>query len=95
LGKYRFISSKPKEKINFLSEKDFVIDGTRIEVFSNREIIVEGCLGVFEFSDTLIRINLKRGSIIVSGKSFDINGFEEETITIKGIINSIEFCFGE
>ena len=68
---------------------------SRIELFSNREMILEGCLGVMQFNDNYIKLSLKGGNLILYGKSFDISGFSQNTITVRGYIESIEFCLGD
>ena len=94
--KFKFKSKKSREKWrlfnyteNFLESN---ISGPHLELFGNREIIVEGCEGVFEYSDNYIKLNLGKGSLILCGMSFDIVTFENSTITVKGKINSLELC---
>ena len=90
----KFVSPKGKPKIK-LSGKEMFFSNSRIEVFSNKELILEGCLGVLQFNNEYIKLSLKGGCMILYGKDFDISGFSEKTITVRGVINSIEFCLGE
>lgn len=69
-----------------------LIKGPHIELFSNREITVDGCCGVFEYAENYIKLNLGRGALILCGTDFDIVLFENRTITVKGSISSVEFC---
>ena len=66
--------------------------GMRIELFSNRELNVEGCRGVMDYNEDYIKLRLKKGSITVMGKELVITFYEGDAITLKGIIGSIEFC---
>ena len=95
--KFRFKSKKPTEKLKIFSCTQDIIDtdlikGAHIELFSNRQIIVEGCEGVFDYGEEYIKLNLGRGSLILCGKEFDIVTFQNRNITVKGVISTIEFC---
>ena len=95
--KFKFKSEKPREKWRIfncydIEEQANLIKAPRIELFGNKEITVEGCLGVLEYSDTYLKLKLPKGSLIVCGKNFDISAFEGTTITVKGSMSSLEFC---
>jgi len=95
--KFKFESTKEKPKVNLFScGEDFIdtdmVKGPHIELFSNREIIIDGCCGVFEYKDSYVKLNLGKGALILCGTDFDIVTFEKRTITVKGKISSIEFC---
>ena len=90
----KFIPPKEKQKIRF-SANEILTFKSRIEVFSNKELILEGCLGVTQFNDNYVKLALKGGNLILYGKNFDISGFSEKTITVRGVIESLEFCIGE
>lgn len=68
------------------------LTGAHIEMISNREICIEGCRGVIEYTDAYLKLNLCKGALIVIGSNLDITLFEGKTITICGTINSVEFC---
>lgn len=68
-----------------------MLKGAHIEMLSNRELTVEGCCGVYEYTDCYIRLNLGRGAVIISGEQLDISSFEERSIVIRGNISSLEF----
>lgn len=91
--KYRFVSKKKKDKINLTgSEKQIEIKGAHIEMFSNKEIIIDGCCGVNEYGDDYLRLNIGKGSVILCGCDLDIVFFENRLITVRGNISSLEFC---
>lgn len=95
--KLKFEKQKKREKWNIfntssqLFDKD-LISGAHIELFSNNQIVVDGCLGVFEYNDIYLKIKLSSGALIINGSGFDIVAFENKMITVKGKINSVEFC---
>lgn len=94
--KMKIEKSKKREKLNlFGSEKVFdtdILKGSHTEIFSNSRIVIEGCLGVYEYNDCYLKLKLIKGALIVSGSEFDISTFENSTITVNGKIDSLEFC---
>ena len=91
--KYKFVSKKKKERINLSgNEKIAEIKGVHIEMFSNKEITIDGCCGVYEYGDDYLRLNIGKGSVVLCGCDFDIVFFEDRLITVKGNISNLEFC---
>lgn len=95
--KFKFKSEKPKEKWRIFNCSDIgeqakLINAPRIELFGNKEITVEGCIGVLEYSDTYLKLKLPKGSIILCGTNFDISAFAGTSITVRGNMSSLEFC---
>lgn len=93
--KMKIESEKRKEKWNiFGSEKlpETAFSGPRIEIFSNKQFILEGCLGLLEYNDNYLKLRLSKGALVLEGKEFDIVSFEEKTIVVKGEFLKLEFC---
>ncbi len=65
--------------------------GSHIELFSNKKLIAEGCYGIIEYSENLVRINLSKGEIQIFGKGLEIINMVSDTISVKGLIENIEF----
>lgn len=95
--KLKIESSKKSQKWNLFKinqdvlERD-LISGPHIELFYNNMVVIEGCLGVYEYNDTYLKLRLQKGAIVFCGKEFDIVNFEDKTVTVKGKIDSLEFC---
>lgn len=86
---------KKKEKWQLFGEalpESEYISGPYTEILGNNRISIDGCLGVFEYKDTYLKLRLKKGSLILCGSDFDIVFFENRLITVKGKISSVEFC---
>ena len=64
----------------------------KIELIGNREAVVDGCRGVAEYSDNVIRLNISGGSICFFGSNLEITCLYSNEATLKGIITNIEFC---
>ncbi len=94
--KIKIEKGKKREKLNlFGSEKVFdtlSLSGAHTEIFGSTRIVIEGCLGVYEYNDCYLKLKLTKGAVIVSGSNFDISAFENSTITVNGKIGSLEFC---
>ena len=69
-----------------------IISGTQIQISGNSRINIEGCYGVFEYTDTYLKLKLEKGSLILCGSGFDIVFYEERQMTVKGKLSSVEFC---
>ena len=92
--KFKFVSKK-RNHINLMGVSDennlTDISDFLLNIVSNKNLILEGCYGVFEYKEDYIKLNLKKGSMIIYGNNFDISSFENKSIIVKGIIKSIEF----
>ena len=96
--KLKIEQGKPKGKWNISGLADNIIErdmisGPHIEAFGNSRIIIDGCLGVFEYRNDYLKLKLSKGALILCGNGFNITVFEGQQITIKGKISSVEFCF--
>ncbi|MBR4072898.1 MAG: YabP/YqfC family sporulation protein [Clostridia bacterium] len=93
--KFKFKSNHKKPKINFSLKNDapeIGFNDPRIEMLFNKEITLEGCKGVLEYKDNYIKLKLQKGSLQLCGEDFGITHFENNTITVKGKITTLEFC---
>ena len=93
----KIVLPKQKKKIKWLlgSQNDDNNDkfptSSLLEVKGNKTLCLEGCYGVGEYSDKILKLKLKRGYITLYGSGFLITYFENRTITVKGKISTIEF----
>ena len=97
LAKFKFKTKKQKNKFNFITDSvetysAEMINGTHIEMYSNKKLMLEGCINILDYQKDYIKLKLKKGYITILGTNFLISAFEKEKITINGKINSIEFC---
>lgn len=94
--KFKFKSTKKQSaKIFKCSESCFgeAHGGAHIEIFANKEITVEDCKNILNYETDFIRLEVTKGEISIFGDDFLISSYENETISIKGKISSIEFTF--
>lgn len=81
---------KPKEK-KHLQLPELLSDEPKLETLGNREMIVEGCKGIAEYSENLIKLNT--GTLVMgfAGEDLLIQSFDNGVAVIKGVIAEITF----
>ena len=65
--------------------------GVHIELDSNREAVVDGCRGVLEYDDELVRLNTARGQVKLTGRGLVIRSLSEDQAIVSGLFLTIEF----
>lgn len=87
------MAHKKREK-NQLKNKllsDMFADEAKIEMLGNRELIVDGCKGVVEYGENLIKLSLGGNVLSLSGDNLVINSFDNSVAVISGQICEISF----
>lgn len=95
LSKFVF-KTKKKSKINLIKDPNEILNTELLncahtEIYSNKKIIIEGCYGIVDYQNDLIKLKLKKGFITLNGSELLVISFENEKIDIKGNFISIEF----
>lgn len=72
--------------------QDAVSGYAHIEISGNREVIIEGCQGVLEYSDSVIALNTGKLTVRVCGCELTIISMQNGQAVIKGIITSVDYC---
>ncbi len=80
---------KNKLKNNIVSE--IFVDEPKIEMLGNREIIIDGCKGVVEYDEILIKLSLGENILSISGDNLVIKSFDSSVAVITGQICDISF----
>ena len=62
-----------------------------IELHGNRSAMVEGCRGVLEYADNIIRLNANSMILCFTGRGLRIKFLGESGIEIAGVITGLEF----
>lgn len=62
-----------------------------IEMYSDKEIVVDGCKCVEDYNKDYIKLNLGEKNIKICGENLIIDSFLYEQADIKGQIVSLEF----
>ncbi len=83
---------KDRKLKNFSVPNGLFENGAHIELFSNKEAVIDGIKGVLEYSDCYIKLNMGRGTIEFFGTNLEISILDINGLTIGGNISKIEFC---
>lgn len=83
------IFEKIEEELEF--PRTAIASAVHIELCGNREAIVDGCKGVLEYDDTVIRLNTGKLVVRFTGSDLCINTYNMDTAIIQGNILSIDY----
>ncbi len=81
---------KQKEKIKLFEGLPNEIKGAITELYSNREAAVDGCHGVVDYHENLIKLRVVGGILTFVGESLCIEELSLGAARITGKISSIQ-----
>lgn len=95
--KIRLGKKVTKSKLDLFGKAvDFPSDvlgkSAHITLFGNKEAVIDGCYGIVEYSDCLIKINVGNQLVCITGINFDISDYSATAMTVRGTIKSLEYC---
>ncbi len=62
-----------------------------LEMKGNREAVIEGCKSIEEYDENMIKIKVKKMSLIFFGRNLEIKCMNHDSLVIEGFITSVEF----
>ena len=80
-----------KKKERKLQLPDVILNEAKIEMISNRDIIVDGCKGVVEYGENLIKLNIGELVLCLVGDNMIIDSFDSGVAIIRGKFAEISF----
>ena len=91
-----FLARRKREELNIKKKllSEMITSEPRIEMTGNREIIIDGCKGVIEYTENNIRISLGESVMSISGDNLIIQSFDNDVVIITGQISDIDFTVG-
>ncbi|MCR4564146.1 MAG: YabP/YqfC family sporulation protein [Clostridiales bacterium] len=78
---------KPSERINKIEQ----LRQCHIELEGNRELVIDGCKGIMEYSDEKIKICTDTTVVGITGDRLNIKTYTLDQIVISGKILSLDF----
>ena len=63
----------------------------QIELSGNREAVIEGCQGILEYDENIVRLNLGKMIVRFTGLDLTIKCMNGESSIVSGTITAIEF----
>lgn len=67
--------------------------GPRIEVISNRNVIIDGCDGIIDYDDERVSIKLGRIKADITGKKLRLKMLTDNSAVIEGYVKNIEYIY--
>ena len=62
-----------------------------VEAVGNREVCVDGCEGIVDYTDSEVSLLLCDGMLTVSGAELELKSFSYGRVAVCGIIHSINY----
>lgn len=93
-GNLRRRMDDAREKWNdSLDARSITLSGVaQIELCGNREAVVDGCQGILQYEDTVIRVSTGRLIVRFTGSDLCIRTMQRNQILICGTIVSVDFA---
>ena len=70
---------------------DMLSGMAHFEIAGNREIVVDGCRGILEYDENLIRLRAGKLTVRISGRGLTLRNLRRTSAVIAGFITSVEF----
>ena len=67
--------------------------GVKTEIFSNKNLLIEGCDSITDINDEYAEIKSGRMKIEIRGKHLKIVMLTSNSLCLKGIIHSVNFTY--
>ena len=67
------------------------LSGPIIKICSNKEASVDGCKGVVDYYENLIKLRISGGTVTFTGTELCITSFTSTTAVVSGKLQNIEF----
>ena len=71
--------------------KDVVLGVPILTLTGHYEVNIENYRGILEYTEQLIRINVRSGQIRITGKSLEINYYTTTDMKITGKVENIQY----
>ncbi|MBQ8143422.1 MAG: YabP/YqfC family sporulation protein [Butyricicoccus sp.] len=63
---------------------------TRLELTGGSRLLIEDHRGILEYTDSVLRIALRRGTIVVTGEGLQLTALTLRELAVSGCIRAIE-----
>ncbi|OUP11987.1 hypothetical protein B5F35_09500 [Anaeromassilibacillus sp. An200] len=67
------------------------VSGPHIELLGNREAVVEGCQGILEYDDGVVRVRAGRLVVRFTGRGLKIRCMTADSLVVEGFLLGMEF----
>ena len=63
----------------------------QMELSGNREAVIDGCMGVLAYDESIIRLSLRGMTATFRGRNLQIKALTHDSAIVSGFITAIEF----
>ena len=70
---------------------DILSGMAHFELSGNREVVVDGCKGVLEYDENVIRLMAGKLTVRFTGRGLELRNLRKDSAIIEGFITTIEF----
>ncbi|MBS6860123.1 MAG: YabP/YqfC family sporulation protein [Clostridiales bacterium] len=67
------------------------VGGCHIELLGNREAVVEGCQGILEYDDDVVRVRAGKLVVRFTGRNLKIRCMTADSLVVDGFLRGMEF----
>lgn len=68
-----------------------VIGNCQMEISGNREVVIDGCQGILEYDENVIKLATGKMSVKFIGRGLQIRVLTHSSAVVEGFITGIEF----
>lgn len=79
-----------RERIKFFEGMPSEISGPMIELSAGREAAVDGCRGVIDYYENVIKLRVDGGTVTFSGNGLTLAELNDSAALIRGRIENVE-----
>ena len=66
-------------------------DGTRMELFGNRRVLIEGCKGVVKYDEDCVQLRTTEGTVRFLGCEMGMTSLHPTCAVVTGRMTAVEF----
>ena len=63
----------------------------QMEISGNREVVIDGCQGILEYDETVIKLATGKMSVKFTGRGLQIRVLTHSSAVVEGFLTGIEF----
>ena len=73
--------------------EELISGAPHIEMSGNRDVIIDGYMGIIEYDDEKVKLSAGKYAIKISGRDLTLKNMQRDSICISGFIYAMEFVF--
>ncbi len=66
-------------------------NASAVQIIGGKELTLDGCRGILEYSDFSVKIRTTDGAVTISGQNLNIKYISVNSVVIEGGITCVEF----